>query len=90
MRPAARVQSSQHQSSPHAHHADAQGQPGSCRSAQRQAEPGHQEARQGQHVHTEENVFGQPRAATVMCGLSPIRPYHLITLVRLAIAIDVN
>ena len=44
MWPAARVQPGQHQNRPDAHHAEAQRQASACHSAQRQAEPGHQEA----------------------------------------------
>jgi len=44
MWPTARIQPSQHQSGPDAHHAQAQGQAGPRRSAQGQAEPGQDQA----------------------------------------------
>jgi hypothetical protein len=63
VRPAARVQPGQHQNRSDPHEADAEGQSGSCRSAQGEAEPGHQQAHQGQEVHAEENVSGEHYAA---------------------------
>ena len=51
-RPSARVQPGQHQNRSDPHEADAVEQPGSCHSAQGEAEPGHQQAHQGQEVHS--------------------------------------
>jgi hypothetical protein len=65
-RPAARVQPDQHQNRSDPHEADAEEQPGSCHSVQGEAEPGHQQARQGQEVHAEKNFFGEHRVAEIV------------------------
>jgi hypothetical protein len=78
-RPNPCVQPEKDQSSPRGHEADAQTLTGLPHSVQRQREPHHDEAGQGQDVHAEENVPGEhcPLLSVGSCLRVPTLPLWL-------------